>query len=189
MLFLYVLILSLSLAADAFSVSVGYGVCHKNASIASAFRIALATGLFQLIMPLIGWLLGNFLGGIIASFGAFIASVILVIIGSRMIIEAYEKKIKNEVCIPVDISRGKELIIVALATSIDALLAGFSFGMMDIPLALAVITIGLITFILSFSGVFLGKVFGAMLGEGAEIAGGVILILIGIKITVEEIFF
>ena len=173
------ILLGSGLAMDAFSVCLSFGVCHPKSKIYSALRLAFFTGFFQFLMPLIGWFIGELLGKYFFKYSNWIAFGILTAIGLKMIIEAI---IEKEKCDPVDISRGKHLIIVCLATSIDALAAGLSLGIMNMPLLMAATVIGCITFIFSFSGVYLGKIAGYMLGRWAEILGGTILIGIGIKI-------
>jgi putative Mn2+ efflux pump MntP len=173
------ILLSFGLAMDAFSVSVSFGICHPKSKIQTDLRLAFFTALFQFMMPLIGWIIGCILGNIFFKGSNWIAFIILLGIGIKMIIDAI---IKKEECNPIDISRGKHLIIICLATSIDALAAGLSLGILKTPLFLSVSIIGIITFILSFSGIYLGKIAGFLLGKWAEIFGGIILISIGFKI-------
>ncbi len=170
--------LSLGLAMDAFSVSISFGVCHPKSKINSSLRLAFFTALFQFLMPLLGWFVGSLLGKIFLKGSYLIAFIILLGIGLKMIIDAI---IKKEKCDPIDISKGKHLIVVCLATSLDALAAGLSLGLLNTNLLLSVSMIGIITFILSFTGVYLGKIFGFLLGKWAEIFGGIILIGIGIN--------
>jgi putative Mn2+ efflux pump MntP len=178
------LLLSLGLAMDAFSVSVSFGVCHPKSKIIPALRLSFFTACFQFMMPLIGWFIGKILGNIFIKGSFFIAFLILFAIGLKMIIEALIKKDK---CAPVDISKGKHLIIICFATSIDALVAGLSLGILKTSLILSISLIGLVTLALSFTGVYLGKIFGIILGKWAEIAGGMILIGIGINIVIKNL--
>ena len=171
---------------DAFAVSVGYGICQKKIIFRSAFRLSFHTALFQMIMPLIGWISGKFLGKIVSNISPFISFALLFLIGIKMIIEALKRE---EECRVKDISRGKELIIVCIATSIDAFAAGVSIGLIKIPLVISIVIIGTITFVLSILGVYIGRLIGKFIEKWAEIIGGVILILIGVKILVEKIFF
>ena len=103
-----------------------------------------------------------------------------------MIVESLNAKAE---CDPVDISKGKHLIFVCIATSIDAFAAGLSIGLLNIPIVVSLSMIGIITFVLTFAGVYIGKIAGFFLEKWAELAGGIILILIGIKIIVEKLFF
>jgi manganese efflux pump family protein len=170
---------------DAFAVSVGYGVCHKDAGLRPALRLGFHTALFQVLMPLAGWLGGNFLGKFISVLSPWIAFGLLLIIGIKMIIESFQIK---EECEIVDITKGKHLIFVCIATSIDAFAAGLSIGLLNIPIIVSLSMIGIITFILTFSGVYIGKIAGVFLEKWAEIAGGIILVLIGLKIIIEKLF-
>jgi len=174
-----ILLLALALAMDAFSVSVSFGICHKDSKIISALRLAFFTGLFQFAMPLLGWLIGSFISSIIVKYSCWISFIIFSGIGIKMIVDAV--KLKEE-CDPIDISRGKHLIAVCIATSIDALVAGFSLGLLKTSLIVSVSAIGIITFLLSFIGVYLGKVAGFFLEKWAEISGGILLIGLGIKV-------
>ena len=149
------IMLGCGLAMDAFSVSISFGACHPKSRIYSALRLAFFTGFFQFIMPLIGWFIGELLGKIFFKYSNWIAFGILTAIGLKMIIEAI---IEKEKCDPVDISRGKHLVFICFATSIDALAAGLTLGILNIHLLPAASIIGCITFIFSFSGVYLGKI-------------------------------
>ena len=179
------ILLALGLAMDAFSVSVSFGVCHPKSKIDSALRLAFFTALFQTMMPLFGWIIGNIIGNVFFKGSYCIAFIILLGIGIKMIIDAI---IKKEDCNPIDISKGKHLIIVCLATSIDALAAGLSLGILKTNLLLSISMIGIITFILSFTGIYFGKIAGFLLGKWAEITGGIILISIGINIVLRNFF-
>jgi putative Mn2+ efflux pump MntP len=137
-------------------------------------------------MPLLGWVGGNFLGKVVADFSPWIAFALLAFIGIKMFVEAFENK---KECDIVDITKGKHLLFVCIATSIDAFAAGLSIGLLNIPIIVTLTFIGVITFIMAFSGVYIGKAIGHILEKWAEIAGGVILIGIGVKILVEKLFF
>jgi len=181
-----ILLLSYGLAMDAFSVCVSYGVCHKDAKLTCSLRLAFFTGFFQFIMTLLGWFGGSFLGKYFIKFGPWIAFLILSGIGIKMIIDSL---IKKEDCKPIDISRGKQLIIASLATSIDAFIAGFSIGFLNLNIHFLIIAgiIGIITFKLSLIGIYLGKIVGFILGKWAEVTGGFILIGLGVKILLEAV--
>ncbi|OHD15328.1 MAG: hypothetical protein A2086_08415 [Spirochaetes bacterium GWD1_27_9] len=184
--YIVVFFLAVGLAMDAFAVCVSYGVCHKEARFRAIFRLSFHTALFQVLMPLLGWIAGTYLGKVVSKLSPWIAFILLLIIGIKMLVEAFEKK---EECEVVDFSKGKHLIFVCIATSIDAFAAGLSLGLLNLPPIVSLTMIGVITFILSMLGVYLGKVVGFVLGKGAEITGGIILILIGVKIIVENLFF
>ena len=182
---LSLILLSLGLAADAFSVSLCKGLkIKKRQLLKNAVIIGLFFGGFQALMPLIGWLLGRRITGYIEKFDHFIAMGILSFIGIKMIIDAIRGKDDEE----NDKTDVKELLVLAVATSIDALAVGFTFafdGGADIAQNVAMI--GGITFAVCFGGVFLGSFFGNRFGKPASIAGGCVLILIGVKIMLEGI--
>jgi putative Mn2+ efflux pump MntP len=164
---------------DAFSICVGFGCCNKTCSNKSAFKLAFFTGLFQFVMPLAGWFIGNLIDKFINNFGPWAAFIILSGIGIKMIVESFTKK---EECNDKDISKGKELLIACFATSIDAFIAGLSLGILKLPLLISTTIIGTITFILSLIGVYLGKFIGMIIGRWSEVLGGIILITIGLKL-------
>ena len=177
----YILLLSIGLAMDAFSVCVSYGICQKEGKFTSALRLAFFTGLFQFLMPLLGWFGGNLVGRFFTKYSSWIAFIILLILGIKMIIDSILKKEDKE-CKPVDISKGKHLIIICIATSIDAFAAGLSLGILKIPLLISTAMIGIITFLISLAGVYVGKLVGFIAEKWAEIIGGLILIGLGFKI-------
>ena len=139
-------------------------------------------------MPLIGYLVGNTFAKKIQAYDHWIAFILLLYIGGKMIVDAIkewkEKDIVDEMDPPIDY---KELTLMAIATSIDALAVGITFAFLKINIIKPVIIIGLLTFSLSFLGVFIGNKFGARFKDKAQILGGVILILIGIKILIEHL--
>jgi putative Mn2+ efflux pump MntP len=183
-----VFLIALGLSADAFAVAITNGLTLKNAARKQALAIAAAFGLFQGIMPLLGFLLGSFFTGFINRFAPFIAFVFLGFIGLKMIID--EVRVKNEDKIEAvsETLSLKTLIMQAIATSIDALVVGVSFiamgitGLMILPCAAI---IGAVTFVLSFIGVGVGKKFGKLLGGRAKIIGGIVLLAIGMKALIE----
>lgn len=183
-----VILIALSLAMDAFSVSVTNGMCMKNIKIKEALLIAFVYGFFQFIMPMAGYFGAYILKDYIEKVDHWIAFVILFFIGFKMITEAIEELKEKSECKIKDISF-KVLIIQGIATSIDALAAGIGLVALNIPILSSVSIIGLITFTLCFTGVYLGKKMGGYLKGKAEILGGVILILIGLKILIEHLFF
>ena len=179
---LSLILLSLSLAMDAFSVSLCKGLKMKTNLFKNALIIGLFFGVFQAVMPVIGWLLGRSIIEYIDQFDHFIAFGILFIIGGKMIIDA----IKGEDDKTTDTLNIKELVVLAVATSIDALAVGFTFAFdVNVNIAFYAAIIGLITFAVCVGGVFLGSVFGNKFGKPATIAGGIVLILIGLKILLE----
>ncbi|MDD3520046.1 MAG: manganese efflux pump MntP family protein [Actinomycetota bacterium] len=182
-----IIFIAISLAMDCLAVAIAGGVgCRDNRlRLKYAFKIAAFFSLFQMIMPLIGYAAGYGFKNLISRFDHWIAFGLLAAIGIKMIYEgakgAEEDKGKN-------IINNKTLLILSLATSIDALAVGISFGIMDISLLLSILMIGAFAFILSFIGFYLGNKAGRFFKGKIEIVGGVILILIGIKILIEHLF-
>ena len=170
---------------DAFAVSITSGITIKNLKINHALKIAIFFGSFQAFMPLIGWLAGFSLRDFISSIDHWIAFGLLSLIGSKMIYESVKMESSKGESNPLNIYI---LLILSVATSIDALAVGISFSFLNISIVLPVIVIGTITFLLSFLGVFIGNRSGPMFEGKIEIVGGLILIGIGIKILVEHLF-
>lgn len=178
------LILAIGLSMDAFAVSICKGLSVKKVSFKHMFITALWFGGFQALMPLIGYFLGSAFEAYVTAIDHYIAFVLLGAIGVNMIIESRSAEEKNS-----DGGFGfKVMLIMAVATSIDALAVGITFALLpDVDIIAAVSFIGVITFTLSAIGVKLGNVFGAKYKSKAEFAGGVILILLGTKIFLEHL--
>lgn len=178
-----VLLISLGLAMDAFAVSVCKGLSMEKMNWKKAIIIGLYFGLFQALMPVLGYFLGTAFEQFITSIDHWIAFALLGAIGSNMIKESSNKNSEN--CNDnIDI---KTMVILAIATSIDALAVGITFACLRINIVLPVISIGIITFILSVIGVKIGNKFGDKYENKAEFIGGLILILLGIKILLEHL--
>lgn len=177
--------IAVGLSMDAFAVSVCRGLKMPKLNLRQGFVIALFFGGFQAVMPLIGWLLGKQFEAYIIKIDHWIAFILLSIIGIKMIVEALrdDETVENE----RDDFSIKELLILAIATSIDALAVGITFAFLQVSIVPAVSFIGITTFILAFIGVIIGKAFGVKYKSKAEIAGGVILILIGLKILLDHL--
>ncbi len=180
------LLLSLGLAMDAFAVSVSNGMCTEKRGIRFALPYAFAFGVAQGIMPVLGWLAGQAFASVIQRLDHWIALVVLGFIGAKMIIES---KKKTESCeINKEIS-AKTIIVQALATSIDALAVGVSLAAMNVSILYSASIIAAITFVLCLFGACIGNRVGHLLEDKAEVFGGVILILIGLKIFIEHTWF
>lgn len=175
---LEILILSFALSMDAFAVSIGLGIKNKGVVKILALKAGLFFGIFQALMPFIGYLGGIGLKEYIQGYDSIIAFVLLVIIGGKMIYEALNENVEEEI---TKISN-KILLTLAIATSIDAMAAGFTLHLFDLNVYLSLFFIGFITFIISYIGVFVGSHGGEKYESKAEILGGVVLILIGFKI-------
>ncbi len=171
---------------DAFVVALTKGMTLKRGKVSSGFKIAFSFGLFQGIMPLLGWLVGSKFKNYITHVDHWIAFILLAIIGSKMLYESFNVKESEVGSEEKDLSF-KLILLLSVATSIDALAVGVSFAFLEVSILSACIMIAFITFIISFMGVFLGKVCGNILQSKAEILGGVILIFIGIKILWEHL--
>ena len=181
--------LALGLAMDASAVSISNGLCYRNIKNKQMFLTALTFGIFQGIMPVIGFYVGTFFSAAISSLDHWIALILLGFIGGNMIVETIKEFKKKEEC-----SVGKDftlrtLLLQGIATSIDALAVGVSFSVMQTNITIAALFIGVVTFCCCIIGALLGKKFGTYLKEGAKIFGGTILILIGVKIFLEHTLF
>lgn len=176
-----IIFLSIGLAMDAFSISVTLGLSQKL-DVKQASIIAIFFGGFQFIMPILGWVSGIQLHYIVSTFAPWIAFFLLVAIGGKMIYEASSAEEKSSYGISL-----KEILILSVATSIDAFAVGVTFAFLNVAILFPVIMIGLITFTLSFIGVYIGKNIGHLFENKMEIVGGVILIILGFKILLENI--
>jgi manganese efflux pump family protein len=175
---LEVLILSFALSMDAFAVSIGLGIKNKGDIKILALKAGLFFGIFQALMPFIGYLGGIGLKEYIQGYDSIIAFVLLLVIGGKMIYEALNENVEEE----ISIVSNKILLTLAIATSIDAMAAGFTLHLFDLNVYLSLFLIGFITFIISYIGVYVGSRGGEKYESKAEILGGVVLILIGFKI-------
>ncbi|MEA5014686.1 MAG: manganese efflux pump MntP family protein [Candidatus Limiplasma sp.] len=180
-------LIAVSLSMDAFAVSMCKGLGMKTLRYAHGAVIALFFGVFQAVMPLIGWLLGKQFERYIASVDHWIAFGLLGYIGWKMIWDATHEQEESGFC-PVDQNiHYKELFILAVATSIDALAVGITFAFLQTPIFPAMLLIGGITAVLCFGGVLLGHRFGIRYQKKAQVAGGTVLITIGLKILLEHL--
>lgn len=178
---LEVLFLAVALSMDAFAVSIGLGAKHRLRPLRLGILAGLYFGAFQALMPAIGYVGGKNLFGWLASYASWIAFVLLAAIGGKMIYESFAgDDADGVVCIT-----HKAMLMLAIATSIDAMAAGFALPLMDVDPVLACVLIGLTTFAFSFAGVFVGLKSGERLESKAELFGGVVLVLIGLKILLQ----
>ena len=177
-------ILAVGLSMDAFAVSICKGLSVGRLRPKHCAVAGLYFGGFQALMPLLGWLLGRQFEGLIKSVDHWIAFVLLVLIGANIIRESFGKEEELN-----DSFSFKVMLPLAVATSIDALAVGVTFAFLDVNVPWAVSLIGVTTFLLSAAGVKIGNLFGTRFKSKAEFAGGVILILLGVKILIEHLFF
>lgn len=176
-------ITAVGLSMDAFAVAVTKGLSMRKMNWKHAVIIGLYFGVFQALMPLIGYLLGVNFTDYITTFDHWIAFLLLGVIGANMIKESFDRKEED-----ADASIAfRVMMLLALATSIDALAVGISFAFLRVNILAAIAFIGIITFLLSTVGVKIGNVFGARYKSKAEFAGGLILILMGLKILLEHL--
>lgn len=173
-----IFILAFALSMDAFAVSIGLGVKQKSSYGTLAFKAAAFFGIFQALMPFIGYVGGIGLAHYIQGYDAIIAFILLCFIGAKMIYEAFGENIEEELAL----ISNKVLLMLAIATSIDAMAAGFSIQLLDVNIYFALLIIGLVTFFMSLLGVYIGQKGGTWLESKAEILGGVVLIIIAFKI-------
>lgn len=186
-LFIELFLIGVGLAMDAFAVSICKGLAMEKVNKKQAVVIGLYFGGFQALMPLIGWFMGVRFQKNITSIDHWIAFILLVFIGGKMIWEAVKDPDVQEIPEKDPPLKHKEMLLLAIATSIDALAVGITFAFLDKPIIEAVAIIGCTTFALSILGVVVGNFFGTRYKKKAEIAGGVILILIGLKILLEHL--
>ena len=180
-------LIAIGLSMDAFAVALCKGLGMRRINYGHALVIALFFGAFQGVMPLAGWFLGTQFAGYIMPVDHWVAFALLAYIGGKMIWDALHEDGEGAAC-EVDQSLDvKELLIMAVATSIDALAVGITFAFLQVDILPAVLLIAGITFGLSLAGVVIGNRFGNRFQKKAEIAGGVVLVLIGVKILLEHL--
>lgn len=179
-----IICIAFGLAMDAFAVSITRGVTIKYLRIYSALAIATCFGAFQAVMPLIGWLAGLSLRNVISGIDHWIAFGLLCLIGFKMIYESFTVESRDKEINPLNVF---VLLILSVATSIDALAVGISLSFLEISIAIPAIIIGTVTFLLTLLGVFIGKRFGHIFENKIEIIGGLILIGIGMKILIDHV--
>lgn len=187
-MFFTLLLMGAGLSMDAFAVSICKGLSMRKVNKKQSLVIGLFFGGFQALMPFIGWLLGSRFEQYITSIDHWIAFILLGFIGGKMVVEAIREKDEavevRKMDPPLDL---KEMFILAIATSIDALAVGITFAFLQVPIVEAVSVIGITTFVISVIGVYVGNFFGNRYKKKAELAGGIILILIGVKILLEHL--
>ncbi|MCI5533345.1 MAG: manganese efflux pump MntP family protein [Firmicutes bacterium] len=188
MSFFEIFMIGVGLSMDAFAVAICKGLNMRKLDKVQTLVIAFFFGGFQALMPFVGWLLGKQFEAYITSFDHWIAFVLLAFIGGKMIWDVFKGDDKDESCCEegakLDV---KELFMLAIATSIDALAVGISFAFLQVNIVSAITLIGCTTFVISAAGVFIGHKFGSKYEDKASLAGGIILILIGLKILLEHL--
>ncbi len=176
-------ILAVGLSMDALAVAICKGLSQPKLKLRHCLIVGAWFGAFQALMPLVGWLLGSAFADMITSIDHWIAFVLLLIIGGNMIRESFGEEDGD----PDPSLAPLGMLLLAVATSIDALAVGVTFAFLRVDIVPAVVFIGVCTFVISAAGVKIGNVFGARYRSKAELAGGVVLILIGLKILLEHL--
>ena len=180
--FLELILISISLSMDAFAVSICQGIANIENTNKKALETGLYFGFFQALMPLLGYLTGTYLSNLLDEVDHFIVFFLLGFIGFSMIKNSLKEK-------DIKTNSSKEMLVLSIATSIDALAVGVSLAFLKVNIIISIITIGTICFIISFTGVKLGSKVGNHLSKKATLIGGIILFLIGFKILIEHLFF
>ncbi len=185
--FVELFLIGVGLSMDAFAVSICKGLSMSRLNMRQAAVISLFFGGFQALMPLIGWALGSQLTDFITPIDHWIAFGLLAFVGGKMLWDAFHEDDEDEGVQTDEKLDLKELLMLAIATSIDALAVGITFAFLQVAIVPSITIIGLTTFVISFAGVAVGHFFGARFEKPATIVGGVVLILIGVKILLEHL--
>jgi len=183
---LEIILIAIGLSMDAFAVSITLGLSVKKLKFVEYLIPGIYFGFFQALMPLIGHFTGSLFAEKIKHFDYWIAFLLLCIIGANMIRESFSKEDEKETPNPFQFVK---MLILALATSIDALAVGITFAFFEINIFISIIIIGFTTFIISIGGVKIGNLFGMKFKSKAEFTGGAVLIILGLKILIEHLFF
>lgn len=186
MTFFEVLLIAVGLSMDAMVVSLCAGISGYTASPRPALRISFAFGFFQTIMPVLGWVAGSAISSWAAGIDHWLAFALLSFVGIRMIRSGLRPEGPDSSCDP---TQGSTLVVLSIATSIDALAVGFSIALLSAPILLPALVIGLVTFSLSFLATHMGRRLNLRFGKRMEIVGGLVLALIGSRILLAHLFF
>lgn len=181
-----ILSIALALAMDAFTVSVGISLRPEQLGTRQAIRLSLAFGFFQFMMPVLGWLAGTRILSLIQAFDHWVAFGLLFLIGCRMVYASLQTQSFSRTR-SQDPTRGWSLLILSVATSIDALAVGLSFAAIGMTILYPSVLIGVVAFLMSLLGTRLGPILGQIVGRRAEFVGGLVLIAIGIKILADHL--
>jgi manganese efflux pump family protein len=175
--------IALSLSADCFAVCISAGASDQKFQRIDLLRVALVFGIAQCAMTVLGWLAGSYIQQWIADYDHWLAFGLLAFVGARMIWESLHHEVER----PIDISRGILLVTMAVATSIDALAVGLSFALVQIDIWFSGTVIGIVAFLVSLAGFWAGRQANARVGKKAELIGGIILVLIGLRILLSHL--
>lgn len=186
MSFAVILGMALALAMDAFAVSVGLGLSLNPATAGQTFRPTASFGLFQFIMPILGWAAGERIIGYIEHFDHWVAFALLIGVAGHMIFGSFRSE-KEDGRQKRDPTTGLPLLVLSMATSLDALAVGLSLAALHVAIVFPAAVIGIVAFGLTVAGIKLGPLLGRVVGKRAELAGGAVLILIGVKILIDHL--
>ena len=185
------LLIAVALSLDAFAVSIASGICVSDLKFRHALRSSFSFGAFQFAMPLIGWILGGTFRSYIQGFDHWIAFGLLALVGGKMIKESFETKnpasCSDEEKAKADIRDPKILLLLSVATSIDALAVGLSYSVIHAPIVGPAAVIGAVTFFICLFGAEFGKRIGSRFERWADLAGGIVLIGLGLQILIEHL--
>jgi len=176
--------IGVGLAMDCFAISVASGMTTKTLKIRHVLRMALFFGGFQALMPVVGWLAGKTLAELVSGFDHWVVFAVLSLIGAKMIYESFKIESAEE---PAPLESVYVLLVLSVATSIDALAVGFGFAFLRVSIVMPVVVIGLVTFVLSLVGTAVGHNLGHFFEKRIEAVGGLVLIAIGVKILLEHV--
>ncbi len=182
--------IAVALAMDAFAVAIATGVRLKTVSVRQTFRLSWHFGLFQALMPILGWFLGASIQGYVEAYAHWVAFILLALVGSNMLKEAIlaDEEEEEEEALPKDATKGMTLIVLSVATSIDALAVGLSMSLLRVSIAYPAIIIGIVAGLFTIAGLHLGKRVARLtwLSSWAEVLGGLVLWVIGLNILREN---
>ena len=182
--FISIFLIAIGLSADCFAVALSSGISKKNHSWPPRLRVSFSFGLFQALMPVLGWLVGRTVVEFIADYDHWVAFALLLIVSGRMLWESFRPERSQDK--EVDITKGILLITLSIATSIDALAVGLSFAFLKVNIAMASLTIGAVAFLVTTIGFVVGKRESKIIGKRAEALGGIILLAIAIRILLNH---
>jgi len=182
-----VLAIALALAMDAFAVSIGVSLVMRGCSMRQTLRMAGSFGLFQFVMPVIGWAAGRTVSRYIEDYDHWIAAGLLVFIAVRMIAGALKKEGDREGASCPDLTRGGRLLMLSLATSLDALAVGLSLAALRVAVVYPAVVIGVVCFLMTAAGTRIGPALGKWAGKWAELAGAFVLVVIAAKILIDHL--
>ena len=183
---LLILGIALALAMDAFAVSLGLGLSLKPATGGQTFRLAFHFGLFQFLMPVLGWAAGETLIRHIEKYDHWVAFALLLGVGGKMIFESLRPE-KDAAAKRADPTRGISLLVLSVATSLDALAVGLSLAALHVAIVFPAVVIGIVAFAMTVTGMKIGPALGNVIGRRAELLGGTVLLLIGIKVLIDHL--